>query len=459
MKKIYLMLIFFFCWSINSQTKENPFSVFIGTNFIDIFPTGADENNRYGKQGRLFEDFFNTEENWSSLNTANSIGLSIYVNNNYALGGRFSFNTISKARINGALQNNLDYYSIDLFAKYSLSNVTKENTVLNPFLELGAGYSWWGNNSSGNLLGGVGIDFWFLNFMALTVQTNYKYNFETFGAKHFQHQAGFSFRFGGFDSDKDKIYDQNDKCPNVPGLKEFNGCPDTDGDKIEDKIDDCPDEPGAVEMNGCPDTDGDKIEDKIDDCPEIAGPKEFNGCPDTDGDKIEDKIDDCPEEVGEKKNNGCPWGDIDNDGINDNEDLCPEKAGTVANNGCPEKESIIIDEKSMQILNESKIFFAPSSSKILGGKNLTLITDIKKILDKYSINIIIEGSASEDGTDQYNQILSKQRAEAVRELLIQQGLNEQRIKVIGIGESKLDPNDTSPEARARNRNVRFKIQK
>jgi hypothetical protein len=30
------------------------------------------------------------------------------------------------------------------------------------------------------------------------------------------------------------IYDKDDACPEVAGLKEFNGCPDTDGDGIID---------------------------------------------------------------------------------------------------------------------------------------------------------------------------------------------------------------------------------
>jgi hypothetical protein len=36
-------------------------------------------------------------------------------------------------------------------------------------------------------------------------------------------------------------YDKDDACPEVAGLKEFNGCPDTDGDGIQDSADACPD--------------------------------------------------------------------------------------------------------------------------------------------------------------------------------------------------------------------------
>jgi hypothetical protein len=45
---------------------------------------------------------------------------------------------------------------------------------------------------------------------------------------HFQHTAGLTFKFGGKDTDGDGIYDKDDACPEVAGLKEFNGCPDTE---------------------------------------------------------------------------------------------------------------------------------------------------------------------------------------------------------------------------------------
>ena len=88
---------------------------------------------------------------------------------------------------------------------------------------------------------------------------------------------GVSYGFGSGDSDKDGVSDKKDKCPDVPGLKEFEGCPDTDGDGIQDGEDDCPEEAGSVENNGCPDSDGDGVADKDDECPNEAGTN--NGCP------------------------------------------------------------------------------------------------------------------------------------------------------------------------------------
>ncbi|MDO9156894.1 MAG: OmpA family protein, partial [Sediminibacterium sp.] len=45
-----------------------------------------------------------------------------------------------------------------------------------------------------------------------------------------------------------------DKCPSVPGLARYQGCPipDTDGDGVNDEEDKCPSIKGTRENNGCP---------------------------------------------------------------------------------------------------------------------------------------------------------------------------------------------------------------
>src|SRR5699024_8904616 len=69
-------------------------------------------------------------------------------------------------------------------------------------------------------------------------------------------------------------------------------------------------------VGGAKDTDGDGIPDKDDRCPEVAGLPEFDGCPDTDGDGIPDIDDECPNEPGPKENNGCPVATFDFDDVN-----------------------------------------------------------------------------------------------------------------------------------------------
>jgi hypothetical protein len=97
-----------------------------------------------------------------------------------------------------------------------------------------------------------------------------------------------------------------DTCP------EGDGCPplqDRDLDDIADDDDACPDHPGVASpecaRNGCPprkDSDGDGVFDTADACPDIAGlatGDARDGCPpDRDGDGIFDAIDACPDAPG-----------------------------------------------------------------------------------------------------------------------------------------------------------------
>jgi len=77
------------------------------------------------------------------------------------------------------------------------------------------------------------------------------------------------------DSDGDGIMDDNDKCPSVPGVAKYDGCPapDSDKDGINDEEDRCPTVPGVARYQGCPipDTDKDGINDEEDKCPNQAG--------------------------------------------------------------------------------------------------------------------------------------------------------------------------------------------
>ncbi|HQW83259.1 MAG TPA: OmpA family protein, partial [Ferruginibacter sp.] len=53
---------------------------------------------------------------------------------------------------------------------------------------------------------------------------------------------------------KDGINDEEDKCPTVPGVARYNGCPipDTDGDGVNDEEDKCINEKGPASNFGCP---------------------------------------------------------------------------------------------------------------------------------------------------------------------------------------------------------------
>lgn len=81
-------------------------------------------------------------------------------------------------------------------------------------------------------------------------------------------------------------------------------------------------------------------------------------------------------------------------------------------------------------------------------------------LNEYpTLEIELSGHTDKIGTNEYNQKLSENRANAVAEYLFSKGITKNRITIIGYGETlPVDSND-SEEGRQKNRRVEFKILK
>jgi len=388
-----------------------------------------------------------------------TLSLSRYLGAGVSIGGQYSLGQVNN------FNDSFSYNSVDGILKVNISSGS-----FVPYVTGGYGFSRFADGTeregffpstetSRTIFGGLGFNVFLSDKLAVNLQSTYRKMNENDGFDHLQHFAGLSYSFGSGsgDADKDGISDKKDKCPNVPGLKEYEGCPDTDGDTIIDKDDKCPEIPGLPEFDGCIDTDGDGIADPDDNCPEEVGPIEANGCPDSDGDGVIDSEDKCINEVGPQENNGCPWQDTDGDGINDNEDLCKDEPGTPENNGCPK-----LDGEIVKTLNDfgSRINFAANSYQIFGRKTLDILEKIKALLmENPDGNLVIEGYSSSDGDEAYNNQLSIKRAEAVRNHLIGLGIPAERLEIQGYGEGDPIGDNASPQGRAINRRVQFKTKR
>ncbi len=268
--------------------------------------------------------------------------------------------------------------------------------------------------------------------------------------------AGIAQFFGCPDTDSDGIQDSKDDCPEEAGLAQFNGCPDRDNDGVKDSDDLCPDNPGPVENQGCPDTDKDGIFDYLDECPEVPGPAENRGCPypDTDGDGLLDKDDQCPTIAGPKENNGCPYKDTDGDTVLDKDDMCPTTPGTVENNGCPE-----IKKEEQEIINTAFDNLEFETGKaVIKFESYESLEELGKLLvKKPDWKLKIAGHTDNVGSARSNLVLSKKRAEALRDFLAERGISAERFIVEYYGEEKpIETNDTR-EGRQKNRRVEMII--
>ncbi len=430
--------------NIQAQDENNPWQVSFGANAVDVYPTGDFEGSSFGNE------LFNATDHWNILPSLSYIAVSKNVSDGFSVGVRGSLNKITKWGDTDVAD--LSYYGIDGTIKYNFL----KNTCIDPFVEVGGGYSWIDEIGAGTANGGVGVNFWFTENIGLTVQTAYKHSFEDYLAPHWQHMAGIAIKFGGTDTDGDGVYDKDDACPEVAGLEAFNGCPDADGDGIEDSKDACPNAAGTKEMNGCPDSDGDGVADKDDACPEAAGLAALAGCPDADGDGVADKDDECAEEAGPAENKGCPWADKDGDSVLDKDDACPEVAGTVANNGCPE----VTEEVQKQLNEYARTILFDTGKSSIKAESTSVMVDIITILAEYpNAKFTVEGHTDSVGSSKLNQKLSDSRANSVRDFLIEKGIGADRLTAIGYGEDKPIATNNTRAGRKSNRRVEINLVK
>lgn len=444
LKFALIAMFFMVAFSSNAQDNNNPWSIGMGLNSVDI------------KSGDLFKDWVGFKDN-NVLPALSRISVGRYLD--YGLSAELSgsLNKIEKGYNYKEGDAKLDdtFLAIDGRLKYHLNELIGKGWF-DPYLQAGVGYSKIGSADGFKALGGLGFNTWFNENVGLNFQSAYAHDFQSKLTSYFQHSVGLTFKFGGVDTDGDGIYDKDDACPDVPGLPEFNGCPDTDGDGIPDSKDACPDVPGLAQFNGCPDTDGDGIPDKDDECPNEPGTKANRGCPDTDGDGIIDKEDKCPNEPGPKSNQGCPIKDTDGDGVPDDEDDCPNEAGPASNKGCPE-----VTEEDAEKLNElfKPVLFEIGKSALMPKAN-QILDEAAAIINKYpTAKFTISGHTDSTGSKERNHILSEDRANAVKNYLVSKGVSASNLTIKGYASDVPVAPNTTKSGRTQNRRASIKLAK
>ena len=190
---------------------------------------------------------------------------------------------------------------------------------------------------------------------------------------------------------------------------------DSDGDGVMDQFDKCPNTPKGVRVDGAgcplPEPKTEIIKEKV------ITSLEGNECPvkidepDRDRDGVPDEIDQCP-------NTPCDF--------------------SVDDKGCPVKANLMIH-------------FATDSAKITDYSR-PLVKKFAEFLIKNKGSLVhIIGHTDWRGSDQYNMALSKRRAKAVRDLLIEYGVSPSRLSTEGRGEREPIASNKTAEGMALNR--------
>ena len=381
--------------SVQAQDENSKWAIGFGINAVDI------------RTPHQFGDFLKDWGGTKDLNilpAVTKLSVARYIGAGFSAEIEGSLNKI-KEGFDGYSEDK-SFWNANLQAKYALRRLfTTESGWFDPYIKVGGGYtayeSRFDDKEGGfKALAGGGINFWFTDHLGVNLQTGYHHGFQKNGTDYFQHSAGIGIKFGSKDTDKDGIPDNKDACPEVAGLKEFNGCPDTDGDGIADKDDKCPD---------------------------VAGPAE---------------------------NGGCPWPDTDGDGVLDKDDLCPEVAGPASNKGCPEP-----DEKEQKQLNQyAKTILFDTGKATIKFQSAEVLNQIINVLKKYpNSRFRIEGHTDSTGKKAKNMTLSQNRADAVKVYLIQGGIDAGRLESQGFGPEKPIASNKNKKGRELNRRVEINL--
>jgi len=365
-------------------------------------------------------------------------------------------------------------FPIDVNIVYNLL----PEAMARPYINVGAGLTIWDirqlgsdistfsrgvsvNGASMNftLIGGFGFEFFLTKEVVCTVGANYhrllKGDEDTIGLGDDANNAiaemrfGLTYYWGGFrDRDQDGIEDKFDldsqQKEDFDGFKDNDGAPDpdNDGDSIPDVDDRAPNKP--EDMDGFKDYDG---------IPE----------PDNDLDTIEDIKDKCPlvpEDFDEfEDHDGCPDHDNDNDGIADSLDQCknwPEDYNDYLDaDGCPdEKPQPEPMEKGKNIVLNG-VTFPSGSAKLTPASFAALDEVFHTLVDFPQIEIEIQGHTDNTGNLNTNMKLSELRAHAVRQYLINRGIDPARIRAVGYGHLHPVADNSTHIGRAANRRIEF----
>ncbi len=278
--------------------------------------------------------------------------------------------------------------------------------IITPLAKAGVGYenmtdTYYKNTNSAFIDAGVGAKIPFNDFIALKLETVYmlKYNHDRYD-NNLLVLAGLNIAFGEKAQKAAPVQEAPAPAP-VDG--------DDDNDGVLNSIDECPTTPA-----------GDKVTSKG--CTIVAPAP-------------------VPAPV-------VIDGDDDKDGVLNSKDICPNTplGNAVNSDGCSIKINLHINF-------ENDSYKVDSASDIRVAKYAKFLTTYTN----YSAKIV--GHTDSRGSEKYNQKLSQNRANAVKNLLIEKGVPASRVSSAGMGESNPIADNASSDGRAQNRRIEAELTK
>jgi len=190
----------------------------------------------------------------------------------------------------------------------------------------------------------------------------------------------------------------------------------------------------------------------------IQATVDARGCPsDSDNDGVFDGIDQCPNTPAGAEVNarGCPI-DSDGDGVFNGIDQCPNtpRGAEVDARGC----EIVVDEPEPEPITVQNILFRVDEDTLDDADRAILDRAGQQIEARGNVRIDVEGHADNTYTEEYNDDLSRRRAEAVVNYLVANfDIPRSSFTVQYFGEDRPTATNDTAEGRRLNRRVEITV--
>ena len=116
------------------------------------------------------------------------------------------------------------------------------------------------------------------------------------------------------------------------------------------------------------------------------------------------------------------------------------------------------EARGLVLTLSGSVLFRSGSADLLPAAKRRL-DEVARALQKANNPLVIEGHTDSQGPEELNEELSDQRAEVVRDYLIDRGVDGERIRAMGLGESRPVASNGSAEGRANNRRVEIVLER
>ena len=123
----------------------------------------------------------------------------------------------------------------------------------------------------------------------------------------------------------------------------------------------------------------------------------------------------------------------------------------------PVKKARVVLKKDKIEINEKVMFEFNKAAIKMESHGL-----LKEVAEVISSNpqlekIRVEGHTDSDGSDKYNKKLSRKRAKAVKQFLVDAGIDPAKLEAVGYGEERPIADNATDEGKEKNRRVEFNI--